>query len=117
MKELLCIAAAVVLVGCASVGTEFRPAALSQVQPGQTTMAQAAELLGSPPQQTVRTDNGVTTLIWRHVVAAPGVVTKNQSITLLFGPDGKLVRVGHLINVPISDADRHRLRVMAESTL
>lgn len=108
---------AALVAGCATVGQGFDAGAIARLQPGQTTIDGAAQLLGAPATSTVRHDNGTVTQSWQHIAAGPLGVSANRSMTLIFGPDGKLVRAGHLVNVPISDADRTRLQVMAESKL
>lgn len=103
--------------GCATVGTDFADSKLPQLQPGTTTLAQATELLGAQPKQTVRHDNGSVTYIWQYVSASAVGVSTNKSASLIFGADGKLVRVGQLVNVPLADSDRERLRVVGSSRI
>ena len=115
IKTIIVLAALV--AGCATSGRDFSAAALQGMQPGITTVDDASALLGGAPMQTVRHDNGLVSQRWRYIAAGPVGVVANRSVTLIFDAAGKLVRVGHLINVPISEADRVRLRVMAESKL
>ena len=111
------IACVALLLGCATLGRDFSAAALQRMQPGVTTLADASALLGGAPMQTVRHDSGQVTQRWQYIAAGPVGVVANKSVTLIFDAAGRLVRVGHLINVPVSEADRVRLRVMAESNL
>jgi outer membrane protein assembly factor BamE (lipoprotein component of BamABCDE complex) len=93
-------ALAALLAGCATttnVGREVDQAAAAQLQPGITTVDQAQRLLG-PPLQRVEASNGKTVLTYAHsTVTQHGLFGSSadvatQSLVLVFGPDGKLIR-------------------------
>lgn len=63
-------AAMFVLSGCVNVGTDVKPAALSALKPGVTTIAQAEAELGKPNTVTHNTD-GTTTIQYSYIHATP----------------------------------------------
>jgi outer membrane protein assembly factor BamE (lipoprotein component of BamABCDE complex) len=97
---LVAAALAALLASCSTttnVGRELDAAAAAQLQPGQTTISQAQALLG-PPFQTVTTSDGRTVLTYAHTTVkqhglfGANADVANQSLVLVFGADGKLIR-------------------------
>lgn len=103
--EMRLISAAVLLValcgGCATAhqGREFRAENIEQLQPGQTTASEARKLLGKP-YQVVTTNTGEKLYIWQYVesrVRGASVSTDVQHLSVLFSPDGRMIRVNQQI--------------------
>lgn len=96
------------LAGCATatVGKPFPANNVAQLREGVSTTADARSLLGEPWQ--VQTNGaGEQLLIWQYVrsdarsgLVSMNVETSTQQAALVFGGDGRLVRVHNLINVP-----------------
>lgn len=88
MKTVL--VAALLLAGCASMGTNFDMAAVNTLQAGMTE-AEVVARLGQPNNRVMRPD-GQQMLSWVHSQANFLGSAKAKSVSLLFGPDGRLVR-------------------------
>lgn len=96
------------VAGCATatVGTPFNAQNTAQLRVGVSTATEARSLLGEPYQ--VQTGaNGEQLYIWQFVqsharsgFASMNVQTNTQQAALVFGRDGRLLRVHNLINVP-----------------
>lgn len=65
MKNLLILALALVIAGCASYGTKIDSDAVSKIVKGKTTEQQVVTLLGSPMSVSV-TQDGVKMLMYVH---------------------------------------------------
>lgn len=88
-----------ILSGCASSGRDFNESAITQLQPGITTLMDATTLLGSKPVQTVNRADGYSVSFWRYIQVNGLVATTHQKeVGLVFGPDGRYVRVFHQVN-------------------
>tara|TARA_R110002049_G_scaffold83938_12_gene213710 strand:- start:1406 stop:1762 length:357 start_codon:yes stop_codon:yes gene_type:complete len=115
MKKIsLGFAAALLLVSCATIGTNFDEARLTELQPGKTTVTDARKILGEP-YQTVNVSNGHTVLTWQYIMSTGVGTTSNKLASVQFGPDRRMVGIQHLINIPMSEADAERLRVQAQT--
>lgn len=90
MKRMFPIAAAVLLAGCVSMGTNYDQAAVDRLQPGMTKV-QVIQMLGEP-NQVVTIDGGGQKLIWVHSTGSM-FGANARSVGLPFGPDGKLTEV------------------------
>ena len=90
MRRNLVIAAALMLAGCVSMGTNYDVAAVDRLQVGMTK-AQVIDLLG-PPNQAVTNADGSERLIWVHSTGSM-FGAKARSVGLTFGPDGRLADV------------------------
>jgi YD repeat-containing protein len=104
-KEVLAVAAAVLLGGCVSVGTKIDPNVVATFQPGVTTLQDAESKLGTPNSTTTASDGGTTIMyIYSHaqasgssyipVVGALVGHTDSDTVTstLMFDKNGKYVR-------------------------
>jgi hypothetical protein len=60
MKRYLVSTVFLLLAGCVSQGTRMDTAALDQLKPGRSTVADAEHLLGKPQSVTRRVDGGTT---------------------------------------------------------
>jgi predicted small secreted protein len=99
-SRIAAAALAALLTGCATttnVGREVNQSAAAQLQPGVTTVDQAQALLG-PPLQRVASSDGKTVLTYahstvkQHSIFGSSADVAAQSLVLVFGPDGKLIR-------------------------
>jgi hypothetical protein len=81
---------ALALTGCVSVGTNYSEAAAMQLRPGMTR-TEVVRLLGKPTT-VVTTSDGLQQLGWVHSEGSM-FGAKARSLTLPFGPDGRLLQV------------------------
>lgn len=79
------------LSGCMTVGDKFDMAVVQRFQPGVTTRADAERQLGAPMSITNMADGSVL-LQWMYTQAVY-VSAESKHVALLFGVDGKFVRV------------------------
>lgn len=102
------------IVGCASseIGKDFNEAQLVNFQKGQTTYKEAAAQLGQPSNSQL-TAKGNWLHSWSFVRAEALVVqtsvTHNKSMTLVFGPDEKLLGIIQYKGFTLPESDRTRL--------
>lgn len=76
---------------CTTIGGGFGES-ISQLKPGVTTEPQAVALLG-PPTESTPSDHGMTKVIWARVSDPNDSIRHTRTVTVLFGPDGKLSKV------------------------
>ncbi|MGN6579827.1 MAG: hypothetical protein ACTHJ1_07545 [Bordetella sp.] len=108
--KALVVAMLLVLAGCVATGHGFNSAALADMTPGQTTMAQAVYMLNAPPDRIYPQSDGTTLAFWRfHVTVFVDGVYATQEAMLLFGPDGRLIRLVDGTNLPLSSATQQKL--------
>lgn len=109
MNRLLITAfAALLTAGCATatVGKPFPGNNVALLRPGLSTTEEARSLLGEPHQ--VQTNAaGEQLYTWQYIrsdatsgLVSMNVQTNTQQAALVFGADGRLLRVHNLINVP-----------------
>lgn len=84
------IAAAVLLAGCVSMGTNYDVAAVDRLRVGMTK-ADVVALLGQPTQ-VVSNSDGSERLVWMHSTGSM-FGANARSVGLPFGPDGRLTDV------------------------
>jgi hypothetical protein len=87
MRKNLAIAAALMLAGCVSMGTNYDVAAVDRLQVGMTK-AEVIGLLGQPNQVVTNAD-GSERLIWVHSTGSM-LGANARSVGLPFGPNGRL---------------------------
>ncbi len=98
------------LAGCVATGHGFDSTALDDFKPGQTTMAQAVYLLNAPPERIYPQSDGTTLAMWRfHVTLLTDGAYGTQQALLLFGPDGRFIRLVDGTNLLISSATKQKL--------
>jgi len=99
-----CLIALLFLSGCMSVGTKVDPASVGSLRAGQTTYAQAVQLLGTPNYQSANSD-GTKTVVYSYVKSTPrastfipvvgpfvgGADTETNSTTLRFDKNDVLL--------------------------
>jgi len=108
--KALAVAMLLVLAGCVATGHGFNSAALADMTPGQTTMAQAVYMLNAPPDRIYPQSDGTTMAFWRfHVTVLVDRVYGTQEAMLLFGPDGRLIRLVDGTNLLLSPAAQQKL--------
>ena len=90
MKRIAPSLLALLCISCASFGHKIDLRQADQLQPGIATRADAERLFGKPTAVSVGT-NGVTVLVWTYSAAVLGSVEAHH-LSLMFGPDGKLLR-------------------------
>jgi hypothetical protein len=90
MKWYITLSAALMLVGCVSMGTNYDVAAVDRLQKGMTK-AEVIQMLGKP-NQVINYSNGTERLIWVHSTGSM-FGANARSVGLPFGPDGKLTDV------------------------
>ena len=90
MKSIFPIAAAAILTGCVSMGTNYDPSAVDRLRVGMTK-AEVIGLLGQP-NQVVTNSDGSERLVWVHSTGS-AFGANARSVGLPFGPDGKLTDV------------------------
>lgn len=108
--KALAAAMLLALAGCVATGHGFDSTALADLTPGQTTMAQAVYMLNAPPDRIYPQSDGTTLAFWRfHVTVLTDVVYGTQEAMLLFGPDGRFIRLVDGNNVLLSPAASRKL--------
>lgn len=79
------------LAACTSVGPDFSMGEVERMKPGQTTFSEAQRVLGQPTT-LAREADGSTRAGWARAETM-GPVTSSRAVMILFGPDGRMVRV------------------------
>jgi len=90
MRKNLAVAAALLLAGCVSMGTNYDVAAVDRLQVGMTK-AQVIGLLGQP-NQVITNSDGSERLVWVHSTGSM-LGANARSVGLPFGADGRLTDV------------------------
>ncbi len=90
MRKKLAIAAALLLAGSVSMGTNYDVGAVDRLQVGMTK-AEVISLLGQP-NQIVTNSDGSERLVWVHSTGSM-LGANARSVGLPFGPDGRLTDV------------------------
>ena len=90
MRKNLAIAAALLLAGCVSMGTNYNFAAVDRLQVGMTK-EEVIGLLGQPNQAVTNSD-GSQRLIWVHSTGSM-LGANARSVGLPFGADGRMTDV------------------------
>lgn len=90
MRKVTLSLAALLLVGCVSMGTDYDDAAVSQLRVGMTK-AEVVRLLGSPNQVLTNSD-GSERLVWVHSKGSM-FGANARSVGLPFDANGRLTDV------------------------
>jgi hypothetical protein len=91
----------VLVAACSTTGNSFDSSGLAMLVPGQTTLAQASQLLQGDPVNVYRQLDGSATARWaQKATLATDAIYFNRELWLAFGPDGRYQRVVKSINVP-----------------
>lgn len=73
-------------------GSGFDSAALQRLKPGETTLAQAVELLGAEPLAKNYGPDGSVTAVW-SAVTVKGTSVQSRQATVLFDSEQRMVRI------------------------
>ncbi|HEY0289882.1 MAG TPA: hypothetical protein VGC62_23215 [Pseudomonas sp.] len=92
MIKMLVIAAAMVLAACATTGGHpISQQQIEAIKQGQTTRDDLLSVFGKPLVRSKNSD-GTEVLAWGYAkVGFAGSSYENQSLSVIFGPDGKVV--------------------------
>lgn len=89
------------LAACSTTGSSFDTSALRLLVPGQTTLAQASELLHSEPENVYRRLDGSATARWAHKASmVTDAVYFNRELWLAFDANGHYLSIVKSINIP-----------------
>lgn len=104
---LAAVGASGLLAGCSVTGQTFNTGGLNKVVVGRTTLQQAADDLGAQPVDTWQQGDGSVLARWAYTgTMATDAVYFRQEAWLLFGPDGRFVRLTNGINLPLMNHPR-----------
>ncbi|MFJ6023557.1 hypothetical protein ACIQC9_03010 [Brevundimonas sp. NPDC092305] len=95
-RTLILIAAVALaqpLAGCMTSGPRFTMAEVRTLKPGVTTKAEAIALLGEPSARSAMAD-GSELLQWMFTEAIY-IAAEGRHVAILFGADGKMIRITH----------------------
>jgi len=88
MTKAIFTIAAVVVMGCATVGHDSDPTRAKSLEPGVATLDDAKRLYGEPTYTSTQS-GGILLCVWSD---SDGQMKANsKSVTLAFGPDGRLL--------------------------
>ena len=91
----------ILLAACSTTGSSFDTSALRLLVPGQTTLAQASELLHSEPENVYRRLDGSATARWAHKASmVTDAVYFNRELWLAFDANGHYLSIVKSINIP-----------------
>lgn len=100
LRALACVGAAALIAGCSTTGHSFDSTHLRQIVPGTTTLAQAAQILNAPPENTYRYNDGSVMARWAHkATLVTDAVYFRRELWLQFGQDGTFQHVVDRVNV------------------
>lgn len=101
LLRALAIGGAITLAGCATTGNSFDTTDLRFLQPGHTTLPEAAALLQGEPVNVYRQLDGSAIARWAHTsTLATDAVYFNQELWLAFDTHGRFQRIVKSNNVP-----------------
>lgn len=103
--------------GKSTVGAEFNGANLVQLQVGQSTLADAVQLLGRQPDNSQAGKSGAIGHTWLYTTGEASfwtgkVKSSVKSVTLVFSTDGTFQRIYKLQGIELPPQDRDRLMAM-----
>lgn len=109
------VGAAIVLAGCSTTGNRFDTTGLGALVPGETTFAEASELLHGAPVNIYRQLDGSATARWAHTsTVLTDAIYFNQELWLAFDPHGRYLRVVRSNNVPAAHFEKKTVPTPAE---
>src|SRR5690606_5518050 len=111
-SRALALSAVAILAACSTTGNRFDTADLRFLVPGETTLAEATELLQGEPVNVYRQLDGSAMARWAHTASlATDAVYFNQELWLAFDASGRFVRIVKSNNVPHANLYRDGRRV------
>ena len=87
------LAGAVLCSGCMTHGAQFDPNLADRLQPGVSTVQDAAQLLGRPSAES-RLANGEALMQWQYVTGTM-VGGRGSHLAVLFDSNGRMIRIVH----------------------
>ncbi len=87
---------AVLCSGCITQGTRFDPNLTDRLQPGESTVHDATQLLGRPSAES-RGANGEALLQWQYVTGTM-IGGRGAHLAILFDSSGRMIRITHKWN-------------------
>jgi hypothetical protein len=90
-KNAIVIAASALVIGCASVGSDFSMKDVDAFKPGITTLQEAETKLGKPMSTGYGPDGKISAMWTRSTGSVFG--SSARSVLILFDKDGKMIRV------------------------
>ncbi|SOE49547.1 hypothetical protein [Orrella dioscoreae] len=117
MRRLLptlarCLAslAVLTLAACSTTGHNFDESALGTLTPGQSTLFDAKVALGGQPADIYSQGDGTSLARWAFKVSfvTDGLYHRKEAM-LLFGPDGRLIRLVDTNNILLEPWQRQKL--------
>ena len=81
------------LLGCTTIGDTFDIDKVDELTPGVSTVAEAKRLLGNPSAESNYAD-GSKLLQWQYVTGTL-IGGSGAHVAILFGRDGRMIRVTH----------------------
>src|SRR5690606_17617730 len=111
-SRALALSAVAILAACSTTGNRFDTADLRFLVPGETTLAEATELLQAEPVNVYRQLDGSATARWAHTATlATDAIYFNQELWLAFDSWGRFVRIVKSNNIPHTNLYRDGRRV------
>src|SRR5690606_25734812 len=111
-SRALALSAVAILAACSTTGNRFDTADLRFLVPGETTLAEATELLQGEPVNVYRQLDGSATARWAHTATlATDAIYFNQELWLAFDAYGRFIRIVKSNNVPHANLYRDGRRV------
>ncbi|WP_022978405.1 hypothetical protein [Nevskia ramosa] len=91
MKNLVGLIITLSLSACAAAGNKFDASKINTLIPGVTTLDSATQELGRSAA-TETNEDGSKLVKWKYATASL-VGTHFDGVAILFGPDGKMMRI------------------------
>ena len=83
-------------ISCSTVEPSIRDGDVARLKPGMSE-EEVTKILGSKPQSRLSQPDGNTEMTWSSLsggtIFAPGK-EQDKTFSILFGPDGKMIRIG-----------------------
>lgn len=115
LARVLCRIAVAAMAGaavsaCAITGHNFDDSALGGLVPGQTSFFDTKVALRAQPVDVYPQGDGTTLARWAHKASFvnDGLYHRKEAV-LLFGPDGRLIRLVDTTNILLEPWQRERL--------
>lgn len=91
-KRFICLAAALVVAGCASYGADFDLSKFASFKEGVATKAEMIASVGPPASQS-SLGNGHSASTWQYVTKTIGSNAKAKMATALFDSNDRLLKL------------------------
>lgn len=85
---------AIMVSACTTTGNNFNSTAVTRFVVGETTVSQARDLLQADPFIVYPQSDGTSLVRWAYMASlSTDALYFNRELWVLFGPDGRFVRV------------------------